>query len=279
MRPRISIVTPSFRSSKWLKLCIPSVADQGVPVEHIVQDSCSDDGTQDWLPKDSRVQAFIEKDRGMYDAVNRGLRRAQGEIVAYLNCDEQYLPGALAAVSDYFDRHSSIEVLFADTIVVDGQGDYICHRQSVLPYKWHCMVSDNLACLTSSIFFRRSVIERRRLFFNERLRDIGDAHWVIQLIEHDVPIGLLQQFTSTFTETGVNMNLMPNAQREKAELFARAPALARYGRHLVIAHHRVRRLLAGHYWHKPFAYALYTEASPDRRVEKAVSNPTYRWKR
>ena len=68
-----SIITPSFRNSRWLKLCIASVADQqDVKWEHIVQDSCSDDGTQDWLPRDPRVKAFIEKDGGMYDAVNRG---------------------------------------------------------------------------------------------------------------------------------------------------------------------------------------------------------------
>ena len=94
---RFSIITPSFRSSHWLKMCIPSVADQGVELEHLVQDSESDDGTRDWLPQDRRVTAVFEKDKGMYDAVNRGLRRATGDIFAYLNCDEQYLPGALAA--------------------------------------------------------------------------------------------------------------------------------------------------------------------------------------
>src|SRR5690348_16281526 len=93
-----SIITPSFRNSDWLKLCIASVADQGVTAEHIVQDAGSDDGTQEWLLKDARVRAFAEKDGGMYDAVNRGLRRATGEILAYLNCDEQYLPGALSTV-------------------------------------------------------------------------------------------------------------------------------------------------------------------------------------
>jgi hypothetical protein len=89
---KISVITPSFRNSDWLKLCIASVADQGVDLEHIVQDSCSDDATQEWLPNDSRVKAFIEKDGGMYDAINRGLRRASGDILAYLNCDEQYVP-------------------------------------------------------------------------------------------------------------------------------------------------------------------------------------------
>jgi glycosyltransferase involved in cell wall biosynthesis len=66
---RVSIITPSFRNSNWLKLCIASVADQGVDAEHIVQEAGSDDGTLDWLLHDTRVKVFVEKDAGMYDAV------------------------------------------------------------------------------------------------------------------------------------------------------------------------------------------------------------------
>src|SRR5271169_5435610 len=115
---RFSVVTPSFRQSQWLKLCVASVADQGVEVEHIVQDSCSDDGTLDWLLTDPRVKAYAEKDAGMYDAVNRGLRRASGQILSYLNCDEQYLPGTLQEVENYFDHHPDVEMLFGDALVV-----------------------------------------------------------------------------------------------------------------------------------------------------------------
>src|SRR5258708_5193184 len=85
--PFFSARTPSFRNSQWLKLCVASVADQGVELEHIVQDAGSDDGTLDWLPRDPRVKPFVESDQGMYDAINRGLRRANGEILSYLNCD------------------------------------------------------------------------------------------------------------------------------------------------------------------------------------------------
>src|SRR3954467_9436411 len=131
-----SIITPSFRNSSWLKLCVASVADQsGVTFEHIVQDSCSEDETKNWLPSDPRVKAFIEKDAGMYDAVNRGWRRATGEILAYLNCDEQYLPGALQAVHDFFQQHPQTDVLFADTLVLDKDGRFICCRKSLVPRK------------------------------------------------------------------------------------------------------------------------------------------------
>ena len=151
---KFSIITPSFRSSAWLKLCIASVADQqGAPFEHIVQDSCSDDGTLDWLPQDPRVKTFVEKDDGMYDAVNRGYRRATGDILAYLNCDEQYLPGALAAVEHFFNARPEVEVALAGSIVTDGDGRYLCHRHSLVPSPYH--VWYRFPLLTSGIFIRR----------------------------------------------------------------------------------------------------------------------------
>jgi len=277
---RFSIITPSFRNSNWLKLCINSVADQGVELEHIVQDSCSDDGTQEWLPQDARVRAFIEKDKGMYDAVNRGFRRAQGDILSYINCDEQYLPGALSAVRECFAAHPQAEVIFADTIVVDAQGGYLCDRRATVPGKYHSWVSGNLSILTAATFIRRSLIEKRGLFFNENLRDISDVLWVLSLIEHRVPMAVLPCFTSVFTDTGENMNLRPNARREKAGLLARAPAWSRGARGLIVAQYRLRRFLAGHYkTAAPYHFAIYTATSPTKRVTIPVPNPTYRWAR
>ncbi len=274
---RFTIVTPSFRNSSWLKLCIASVADQGVRLEHIVQDAGSDDGTLDWLLADSRVRAFVEKDAGMYDAVNRGFRKSSGEILAYLNCDEQYLPGALKAVSEWFDRHPNIEVLFADSLVVDEHGRFICYRKVQLPSKHHLMVS-HLTTFTCSMFFRRQVIAARGLFFDAKWRDLGDAAWVLRLLETKVPMGLLRQFTSTFADTGNNMNLAPNAVREKRQMFDSAPWLARKFDFALVLRHRWRRLAGGIYSQKPFSYAIYTSDSPTQRVEQHVAHPTFLWK-
>ena len=243
---KFSIVTPSFRNSNWLKLCIASVADQeGVEFEHIVQDSCSDDGTQDWLPGDRRVSAFIEKDGGMYDAVNRGYRRAQGDILAYLNCDEQYLPGALKTVHDFFEAHPKIEVVLAGTIVTDGEGKYICHRCSMVPHPQH--VWFRFPVLTSSIFIRRKVIHERGLFFDPRWRDLGDFHWVLALMKNKVSMAVCDHFPSAFADTGENMNLKPNAIREKNETAAMTPRWVHALKPAWILHHRLRRLAAGHF--------------------------------
>jgi glycosyltransferase involved in cell wall biosynthesis len=273
---KFSIVTPSFRNSSWLKLCIASVADQkGIELEHIVQDSCSDDGTQDWLPRDPRVKAFIEKDSGMYDAINRGYRRATGDILAYLNCDEQYLPGALKTVSEFFETNPNIEVALAGTIVTDGEGKYVCHRHSLMPHPFHMPFRFSL--LTSSIFVRRKVICERGIFFDARWRDLGDFHWVLALMKGQVPMAVCDSFTSIFADTGENMNLKPNGAREKAEVIARTPRWLKLLKPLWIVHHRLRRVAAGHFSLKPTSYSIYTRESPERRVKFDVPKPTAVW--
>jgi glycosyltransferase involved in cell wall biosynthesis len=273
-----SIITPSFRASQWLKLCIPSVADQGVELEHIVQDSVSDDGTLEWLPHDARVRACIEKDKGMYDAVNRGLKKAKGEILAYINCDEQYLPGALKSVWEFFQRNPEIELMFADTLVVNGDGSFNCFRKVQLPWASHAMVW-SLCTLTCSMFFRRSVIDQRKHFFSDAYRDLGDVDWVVRALRAKIPMKVMRAYTSVFTETGDNMNLKPNAMRERAEVLNKAPAWARKGSRLLHSAFQVSRFLQGGYHQKALSYSIYTKASPDQRVTFDVPKPTPFWNR
>jgi glycosyltransferase involved in cell wall biosynthesis len=274
---RFSVVTPSFRNSQWLKLCVASVADQGDDVEHIVQDAGSDDGTLDWLTRDSRVKAFVEKDEGMYDALNRGLRRAQGEILACLNCDEQYLPGALSAVSDFFESHPDVEMVFGDFVVVDGSGGYLFHRKVLTPLKYHAWVS-HLPTFTCATFFRRKLIHDDGFFFDPSFRDVGDGEWMLRLLRRRTRMAVLRRFTSVFTMTGANMSAGANARREARELARSAPAWARRLRWLLVLQHRLRRLAGGIYSQKPFSYAVYTIAGQEKRSIHQVTQPVFRWR-
>ncbi len=274
---RFSVITPSFRNSQWLRLCIASVADQeGVEKEHIVQDSCSDDGTQEWLPKERRVQAFIEKDQGMYDAVNRGFRRAQGDVLSYLNCDEQYLPGALAAVDRFLVAHPDVDVVLPDTIVTDPDGGYICHRLSLVPGKHQIWV--RFPVLTCSLFVRRRVVHDMGIFFDTKWRDLGDWFWVNQMVRRGVRMAVLPQFASVFTDTGENMNLKPNAQRERREKWDMAPAWVKRMKQPIVVLNRLRMVVRAPLVIRPFDYALYTRSSPDRRVVRRAERPTSFWK-
>ena len=273
---RFSIVTPSFNPSPWLPLCIASVADQGVEVEHIVQDAGSTDGTLDWLRSDPRVQAFVERDDGMYDAVNRGLRRAGGDILAYLNCDEQYLPGCLQTVGKFFQSHPAVEVVFGHFVVVDAEQQYLFHRKVQVPLKYHTWVS-HLTTGTCATFFRRSILDKRGLFFDARLRDVGDADWVLRLLQRRVAMAALNEFTSSFAMTGANMGTKPNALREMRELRESAPLWARTLRPLLKVHHRARRLIGGVYSQQPFSYRVYTATNCRERVLFQATHPRFRW--
>lgn len=273
---RLSIVTPSFRNAAWLKLCIASVADQdGVEIEHIVQDACSDDGTQDWLAQDPRVRAFIEQDRGMYDAINRGFQRATGDILAYLNCDEQYLPGALKGVQTFFEQNPDVDVALSGTIIVDKAGNYMCHRQSLIPHPYGIWV--RFPVLTSALFVRRRVVSERGLTFDTRWHDLGDFHWILAMMKQKVPIAVLDDFTSVFADTGENMNLKPNAVREMAETLSMTPRWVQLSKPAWVLHHRLRRIAARHFKLKPSEYSIYTLDNPERRSSFKVQNPTAIW--
>jgi glycosyltransferase involved in cell wall biosynthesis len=272
-----SIITPSYKNSAWLKLCINSIADQqGVTLEHIVQDSCSDDDTKNWLPQETRVKAFIEKDSGMYDAVNRGFRRAQGDILAYLNCDEQYLPGALKRVADFFAAHPNVEAVFSDTIVTDANADYICHRPTLVPQESSMWV--RFPTLTCAMFIRRSVVQDKGIYFDTKWRDLGDFFYVRDLVTKKISMALLPEMTSVFTDTGDNMNLKPNALRERAVKWEMAPDWVRALKYFFILQHRARLVLRPPVWQSPFDYSVYTLTSPTQRVTKHAAHPTTFWK-
>jgi glycosyltransferase involved in cell wall biosynthesis len=132
----ISVITPSLNQIGFLKTCCASVADQqGAAFEHIVIDGGSGDGSPSWLRQQPEVISVSEADRGMYDAVNKGLALARGEILAYLNCDEQYLPGALSFVSAYFRKHPQVDMLSGDFLAVEPDGVLKAYRKAI-PLRW-----------------------------------------------------------------------------------------------------------------------------------------------
>lgn len=272
---QFSIITPSLNQSDWLRLCVASVADQGVAAEHIVQDSGSTDGTLNWLRGDSRVRAFVEPDAGMYDAINRGLRRAKGEILAYLNCDEQYLPGTLQRVGDFFEAHPAVDVVFGDVVMVDEKGNYLCHRKVQTPLLYHTWTC-HLSTLSCGMFFRRRLIDAGEFFFNTEYRCGGDGEWMVRLLRAGVRMATLGGFASVFTCTHTNLSRGSRAREEWRRLRNTAPAWARAAAPLWVAQHRFRRWRAGAYRQAPFEFTLFTPVNPGCRIVRQVKRPMFR---
>lgn len=105
---KFSIVTASFNQGEFIERTIRSVLDQqgeGFEVEHIVIDGGSTDGTLDVLRRyESRLTWVSEPDEGQSDAINKGFHMSTGDMLAWLNSDDTYGPGALAAVADEYER-------------------------------------------------------------------------------------------------------------------------------------------------------------------------------
>lgn len=122
--PRISIITPSFNQGRFIGETIDSVLGQGYPdLEYLVLDGGSTDETLDVLSSyGERLRWWSEPDRGQSHAINKGLARATGEVVAFLNSDDRYCPGALLAVGQRFARDPRIGWLTGKCRIVDAAG-------------------------------------------------------------------------------------------------------------------------------------------------------------
>jgi glycosyltransferase involved in cell wall biosynthesis len=237
---------------------------------------CAVDGQ---LSEGYSLTIYSEKDAGMYDAINKGLRRSTGDICAYLNCDEQYLPGTLGWVADYFSHSTETEVLFGAAIITRADGSYVCDRRVMVPTRWHTMVSGNLSIFTSSTFFRRKSVIERGLLFDPQWRVCGDAVWALRFLEAGLRMEATHKPLSSFAETGVNMSASgnPRAADESRLLALTAPTAARAFKPAVLLDYRFRRWLSGAYALKPHSYAVYTAGEADRRQRFDVDRPSFRW--
>jgi glycosyltransferase involved in cell wall biosynthesis len=125
--PLVSIVTPSLNKGHYIEETILSVQNQTYPkIEHIVIDGGSTDGTLDILRKyNDRITWISEPDHGQSDAINKGWRMANGEIIAYLNADDTYMPMAVQTAVQFFKDNPSIHMVYGDCKIIDEHSNTI----------------------------------------------------------------------------------------------------------------------------------------------------------
>ena len=266
----ISIITPSFRQPDWLRLCARSVADQeDVQYEHIVQEGSDDPGVESCVSQFPKLRFYREPDSGMYDAINRGLKRSHGAICSYLNCDEQLLPNALKQVAAFFDKNPTIEVIFGDSILIDKNGKPLSYRRTVVPILSY-VERVQLNAPTCATFFRRSIIDRG-LLFDSQWKVIGDQVWIEDLIRAGVRMATLGEPLAVFTFTGQNLSSTIVSQEERARHSHPRSVLASIRRGADIIAHRTRKLLAGAYKFRRIEIDIYTLDSPSRRQHRSAN--------
>ncbi|GAB4453767.1 MAG: glycosyltransferase family 2 protein [Anaerolineae bacterium] len=161
MLPTISIVTPSYNQAAFIEATIQSVLAQNYPhTEHLVVDGGSADGTLDILQKYERwLRWRSAPDRGQADAINQGFRQATGDIVAWLNSDDIYLPGALQAVARFFTQNPSVDLLYGDYCFIDDQGSTVLRRREI-PFDFNILLYGLDYIGQPTVFFRRYLLAR-----------------------------------------------------------------------------------------------------------------------
>jgi glycosyltransferase involved in cell wall biosynthesis len=134
--PLVSILTPSYNQAAFLEETIRSVLEQDYPhIEYLIVDGGSTDGSVEIIrhyaetglttstPNGRRVDWWVsEPDRGQTDALNKGFAHARGEILAWLNSDDTYLPGAVSEAVEFLTTHPDVAMVYADANLIDEHG-------------------------------------------------------------------------------------------------------------------------------------------------------------
>ncbi len=158
--PRISVVTPCFNGSQFLEGTILSVLSQEYPlIEYLIFDGGSSDGSVDIIRRyEDRLAYWVsEPDGGQSDAINRGWRQSRGDILAYLNADDQYAPGAIPAVVDFLQRHPDVEIVYGSCYSTMPSGAQYLYKPP--EFDLEQLLIENFIP-QSTVFIRRSVLDK-----------------------------------------------------------------------------------------------------------------------
>lgn len=123
--PKVSIITPSYNQAHFLEQTIQSVLNQDYPnLEYIIVDGGSTDGSVEIIQRyaDRLAWWVSERDKGQTDALNKGFARASGEILAWINSDDTYNPGAVSEAVAYLLAHPEAGMVYGDANLIDAQG-------------------------------------------------------------------------------------------------------------------------------------------------------------
>lgn len=147
-----------------------------------------------------------ERDAGMYDAINKGWATADGDILSWLNADEQYLPGTLEKVASYFEAHPDVDVVFGNMIIVDRNGRPLAARREI-PFRPFYVKRDFLYTASCTLFFRRTLFERGLLNFDTSYRLAGDMDLILKLAANGVKFGHINDYLSLFGTDNNNLSV------------------------------------------------------------------------
>lgn len=240
---KFSIVTANYNYGRFLRKALESVFSQtetaGAPdIEHIVIDGGSTDNSvailKEWedfasgsaAAKSFRYSFFYvsEPDKGQTDAINKGLRRATGDIVAWLNADEWYLPGKLARVARVFDRHPNTDFVYGEPLYVDGVGKPLRIKHDH-PFSRFVLLYYGCYIASCCSFWRRRILEDGQ-YLDISYKVVMDGEYWARLCRAGYRFRFLPATIAAFTWHGGNVSQEFDDRRREEE----RGIIVRYGR-------------------------------------------------
>lgn len=200
MNPLVSIITPSYNQAAYIPDAISSVLAQDYhPIEYWVIDGASTDGSQQIIERfSSRLTGWIsERDSGQAEAINKGLSITKGEIVAWLNSDDLYLPQAISQAVSYFTSEPDLGLVFGDALTVDSTGRPL---KTLTFGDWGLeeLVKFRIIC-QPAVFMRRSILEKTGQLDSS-------YHY---MLDHQLWIRLAQQAPLRYVRSWNSANRLP----------------------------------------------------------------------
>ena len=183
----ISIVTPSYNQGQFIEEAITSVRSQNYANwEHLVIDAQSTDNTLNILRslteagKRPNIAWISEPDNGQSEALNKGFRRAKGEIIGWLNSDDRYRPGCFESIVRAFEDHPEIDIIYGDYLMVDEGGNALALRREIEFSRFILLYHHVLYIPTTATFFRRRIFDDNN-WLDETLHYAMDLEFFIRL--------------------------------------------------------------------------------------------------
>ncbi|HEY9075641.1 MAG TPA: glycosyltransferase family 2 protein [Anaerolineaceae bacterium] len=219
--PLFSVITPSYNQAQYLEQTIQSVLNQDYPnLEYLVIDGASTDSSLEIIRKYADRLAFwvSEKDHGQAEAINKGLARARGEYIAWINSDDYYLPGALHSAARAFEQNPRCGMVFSNLLAVNGAGEPI----NIIRYGNYTL--DDLMQFNMlgqpAVFMRRSFLERAG-YLDQKLHYMLDHHLWLRLAQQ-APMRYFDQVwaAARYHTSAKNVSQAPGFARETYEVVA-----------------------------------------------------------
>jgi glycosyltransferase involved in cell wall biosynthesis len=257
-----------------------------VSLEHIIQDGGSTDGTAKWMTdflaerqSDPLYQLSFasEQDKGMYDAINKGWSRASGEILSWLNCDEQYLPGTLARVQWIFERRPDVDMIYGNAIIIDASGAPVSARREI-PLDKRLITNTFLNVFSCTCFFRRRLWDQGFLALDAQYRYAADLELILRLLDQGVRTHFVDEYLSLFQADGNNLSTQSGMRRETELIQKRHGAGSSWFRRTMRVVRWCRRLWHGCYFPQKISYDFALDEVPTYMHREGVCGGVFRFK-